>query len=84
MGNERTAILKVDLYASMSVLFSDYCDSPLTHFEFLYYTERVVEGIIFLICPSVCQSVLFFIVNTTPLKLINKIVCNFVVMKDTM
>ena len=48
--------------------------------------QRVAEGIMFLTRPSVGQSVspsvLFFIVSATPLKPLDRISLNFVVMKD--
>ena len=45
--------------------------------EYLYPTQRVAEGIMFLTCLSVSQSVspsvLFFLVSATPLKLLDRI-----------
>ena len=49
----------------------------------LYPMQRVAEGIMFLTCPSVSQSVTpVFLVSATPLKPLNRILWNFVVMKD--
>ena len=48
----------------------------------LYPTQRVAEGMMFLSCPSVRQTCLLF--SATPLKPLNRISWNFVVMKDIM
>ena len=62
-------------------------------FSFSYPTQRVAEGIMFLTRPSVSLSVSqsvsqsvssVFLVSTTPLKPLNRISWNFVVMKDIM
>ena len=53
--------------------------------EFLYPTQRVAEGIMFLTRPSVSQSISsVFLVSTTPLKPLNRISGKFVGMKDIM
>ena len=52
---------------------------------FLYPTQRVAEGIMFLTRPSVSQSVSpVFLASATPLKPLNRISWNFVDMKDIM
>ena len=56
---------------------------------FLYPKIRVAEGIMFLTRPSVSQSVSqsvspVLLVSATPLKPLNRISWNFVVMKDIM
>ena len=56
-------------------------------YTYLYTTQRVAEGIMFLTRPSssqsVCQSVSpIFLVSATPLKPLNRISWNFVVMTD--
>ena len=54
-------------------------------FSFLYPTQRVAEGIMFLTRPSVSQSVSpVFLVSATPLNPLNRISWNFVDMKDIM
>ena len=54
----------------------------------LYPMQRVAEGIMFLTRPSVSQSVSpispVFLVSATPLRPLNRIAWNFVVMKDIM
>ena len=50
-------------------------------FPFLYPTQRVAEGIMFLTRPSVSPV---FLVSATPLKLLNRISWNFVVIKNIM
>ena len=67
---------------SLSYIDLDFC-------ILLYPTQRVVEGIMFLTHPSVSQSVSqsvspVFLVSATPLKPLNRISWNFVVMKDIM
>ena len=57
------------------------------NFILLYPTQRVAEGIIFLTRQSVCQSVSqsaspVFLVSATPLKPLNRISWNSVVMKN--
>ena len=52
---------------------------------YLYPTQRVAEGIMFLTRLSVSQSVSpVFLVSSTPLRPLNRISWNFVVMKDIM
>ena len=55
-------------------------------FTFLYLTQQVAKSIMFLTSTSVCQSVIqsCFLVSGTPLKPLNRVSRNFVVMKDIM
>ena len=71
----------------LEIFSSTSCCSLIVFF--LYPTQRVAEGIMFLTRPSVSQSVSqsvspVFLVSATPLKPLDRILWNFVVMKDIM
>ena len=80
--HEHTQVCIINKWMDFTFLF--FIPTNLI-FYFLYPTQRVAEGMMFLTRPSVSQSVSpVFLVSATPLKPLNRISWNFVVMKDIM